>query len=90
MTDHDHLIRVHLNAAVALLESLLASERRADPVEFAQIERALAAGCMLAMHTRLAPSTGLCMLDVELQEPTGAVHPLMSIEMQRPQQGGMQ
>jgi hypothetical protein len=30
MTDHDHLIRVHLNAAVALLESLLASERRAD------------------------------------------------------------
>lgn len=83
MTTRDDLTRACIAASVALLDQLLAEERQADPQEFAEIGRALAAGCMLALHTRLAPSTGLCMLDVELSEPSGKARKLLSIEMVR-------
>jgi len=83
MTTRDDLTRACIAASVALLDQLLAEERQADPQEFAEIGRALAAGCMLKLHTSFAPSTGLCMLDVELAEPSGATRTLMSIEMQR-------
>ncbi|MBK7263012.1 MAG: hypothetical protein IPI03_14535 [Rubrivivax sp.] len=85
--NRDHLTRLYLNGAVALLDHLLAAERKADPEAFAEVDRALAAGCLLALHTRLAPSTGLCMLDIEVSEPTGKAHPLLAIEMLRPQGG---
>lgn len=87
--NRDHLTRLYLNAAVTLLDHLMAAERKADPEAFAVIDRALAAGSMLALHTRLAPTTGLCMLDIEVVEPIGTAHPLLSIEMQRPH-GGVQ
>lgn len=81
--NRDHLIRTHLNITVALLDSLLDEESKADPAEFAEIGRALSAGCMLNLHTRLAPSTGLALMDVELAEPSGQTRTLLSIEMQR-------
>lgn len=85
----DHLIRIYLNSAVALLDSLLDGERLRDPESFAEIDRALAAGSMLNLHACLAPTTGLCVLDIALHEPNGKAHPLLSIELQR-QQGAAQ
>lgn len=83
MSKRDHLIGTFLNIATALLDQILAEERKADPEEADAIARALGGGCMVNLRTSLAPSTGVCMLDVELAYPSGETHPLLSIEMQR-------
>ena len=82
--NRDHLIRTYLNVSTALLDQILTAERTADPESAAATAEILAAGGQLSLTARLAPRTGIALLDVTLLDAAGEnPQPLLAIDMQR-------
>lgn len=74
-------IQSYLSAASDLLRVALAEARQVDPVGVDGLALAIRAGAMLTLRSTFAPSTGLAHIVVEVIEPNGQSHVLMSTEL---------
>lgn len=74
-------IKNYLNATADLLQEALTEARTVDPAGAAGLAGVLRAGGLLCLRSTLAPSTGLAQILVEVTEPSGASHVLMSMEI---------
>lgn len=83
MTLNDTLVIDFMQAASNLLESAVAKARTENPKEFQYLECALRAGGLLSLRATLAGATGLAGLNVEVTEPDGTIHSMMSLELQK-------
>lgn len=79
----DQLIRDHFNASARLVQQAISDALRETPDDLAAVRQALKAGAMLTLHSTLAPAAGLARLVIEVTEPSGKTHSLMSVDLQR-------
>lgn len=79
----DDLIRLHFQAAADVVQAALADAVASDPAGAAILAKVVRAGGILTLRTAVAPSAGLASLAIEVVEPGGQAHQLLSCELKR-------
>lgn len=75
--------RAFMDAAARLIEQAVAEAGRTDREGLEGLAACLKAGGMITLRATIAPTTGLGQMAVEIVEPCGRRHQLMSAELKR-------
>ena len=74
-------IEKYLAACSDLLSQAVTEARKEDAEAVQGLARVLQAGGLVSLRSTFAPSTGLAQVCVEVIEPSGQAHSLMSAEL---------
>jgi hypothetical protein len=74
-------IKTYLNACAGLLEQAIEQARADDPEGVQGLANVLRCGGLVTLRSTFAPSTGLAQVCVEVIEPSGQAHSLMTAEL---------
>lgn len=73
----------YLAACADLLNQAISEARQEDPEGARGLASMLQAGGLISLRSIFAPSTGLVQICIDITEPSGTTHQLMSAEIQR-------
>lgn len=79
----DTNIKQFLHAAANLLQSSIESARAESPDEYAVLVACVKAGGMVSFNATMSPTTGIAQLGIDVIEPNGTAHRLMSASLER-------
>lgn len=79
----DNRIRNFLCSAADLLQAAIQDAAADHPEEYSAVVASIRAGAMVSIHAEIAPTTGLAQLGVDVIEPCGTRHRLMSSALER-------
>lgn len=78
---HDTNISAFMSSAADLLQSTFDQALDANGEDKRYLARAIQAGALISLRATFGPTTGLAQLAVELIEPNGNTHNIMSAEL---------
>lgn len=79
----DTQIKEFLTAAANLLQSSMDTARTENPADYAGLVACVKAGGMVGIRATMSPTTGLAELGIEVMEPNGNTHRVMSATLHR-------
>ncbi len=79
----DKQIHDFIAAAGALVEAAIQPIKRTQPDDYEGLRMCLKVGGMVSLRATFAPSTGLAQLAVDIIEPSGQTHCLMTTSLER-------
>lgn len=79
----DQNIKAFMQAAADLLESSVKSAKAENPEEYAILVKCIKAGGMVNISATMSPTTGIAQLGINVIEPSGTSHRLMSANLER-------
>lgn len=83
----DTKIKSFMSAAADLLQSAVEAAKADTPDEYAALVACVKAGGMVSFKATMSPTTGIAQLGIDVIEPNGTAHRLMSANLER---GGLQ
>ena len=83
MNKTEIMIRRHMQAAAALLQQSLADVKEEDPAGLDDLLQAIKAGSLLTLHSTFAHAAGMARLVIEVIEPNGTTHQMLSCDLNR-------
>ncbi len=80
---HDSRIPEFMNAAASVLQAAIEQAGAEDQTAADGLVSMLRRGGLVTIRASFAPLTGLAQLAVDIVEPSGNAHTLMSVELRR-------
>lgn len=79
----DTNIKAFMSAAADLMQSAVTQAKTDSPGEYAVLVACVKAGGMVSINATMSPTTGIAQLGIDVIEPNGTAHRLMSASLER-------
>lgn len=79
----DTNIKAFMSAAADLMQSAVTQAKTDSPEEYAALVACVKAGGMVSLNATMSPTTGIAQLGIDVIEPNGTTHRLMSARLER-------
>jgi hypothetical protein len=79
----DTNIKAFMSAAADLMQSAVNTAKADSPDEYAALVACVKAGGMVSIKATMSPTTGIAQLGIDVIEPNGTTHRLMSANLER-------